>query len=347
MAVRAGVLVHWRRLGWAWAAGPCGWGARFWNLCLWSSLLAGTLQAGSLRAQPVSDGVATEASAALPAAVQVPSLDRVDGQALLLTGHWFPVAPGAWPGWVGPRPALVLLHGCGGAFDRQGRLSLRLQDYSALLNDQGWSVLVLDSFGARGTAQICTQKIGSRAITMAQRRRDALGALAWLARQPGVDASRLVLLGWSNGGSAVLAATNRQQPEVASAAASPRAAVAFYPGCEAELRAGYAPSAALLLLAGEADDWTPAAACEALVRSATATTAGFSAASPAPVPAPQITVYPGAHHGFDGLAPVVLRADVPNGVHPGAGVHVGGQPEARAASRAQLLDFLRTALHQR
>ena len=177
---------------------------------------------------------------------------------------------------------------------------------------------------------------------MTQRRRDALGALAWLAQQPGVDAQRLALMGWSNGGSAVLAATNRQQAEVAIATPSARAAVAFYPGCDADLRAGYSPSAALQLLVGEADDWTPAAACEALVRNtaaATTTTAG-----PAAVPAPQISVYPGAYHGFDGQTPVALRSDVPNGVHPGAGVHVGGQPEARAASRSQMLEFLRAAL---
>ena len=334
------------------AAGAC-----FWGACLSAALLAGPLQA-----QPVLDGAAAGVAISLPVQVRVPSLDRVDGQALMLSAHWFPVVPGAVPGASGPRPSLVLLHGCGGAFDRQGRLSLRMREYSALLNGQGWSVLVLDSFGARGATQICTQKLGTRAVTMTQRRRDALGALAWLAQQPGVDAQRLALLGWSNGGSAVLAATNRQHVEVASAATSARAAVAFYPGCESDLRAGYTPSAALLLLVGEADDWTPAAACEALVRSTAAATAAAGAATataaataataataptpagPAAVPAPQISVYPGAFHGFDGLTPVVLRSDVPNGVQPGAGVHVGGQPEARAASRSQMLEFLRAAL---
>ena len=339
--------------------------AWFWGACLSTALLS-----AALRAQPVPGEAAAGVAMPVPAQIRVPSLDRVDGQALLLSAHWFPVVSGAEPGTVlgavpgvvpgvvpgarGPRPALVLMHGCGGAFDRQGRLSLRMREYSALLNGQGWSVLVLDSFGARGATQICTQKLGTRAVTMTQRRRDALGALAWLAHQPGVDAQRLALLGWSNGGSAVLAATNRQHAEVASAATSARAAVAFYPGCESDLRAGYTPSAALLLLVGEADDWTPAAACEALVRSAAAAPATAlpapaapaapSASGPAVVPAPQISVFPGAFHGFDGVAPVALRSDVPNGVHPGAGVHVGGQPEARAASRSQMLEFLRAAL---
>ena len=61
-------------------------------------------------------------------------------------------------------------------------------------------------------------------------------------------------------------------------------------------------------------------------------------------PRPAIIVYPGAHHGFDSTAPVRLRAEVPNGVNPGRGVHVGGQPEAMQLSRQQMLTFLREHL---
>lgn len=95
----------------------------------------------------------------------------------------------------------------------------------------GVHVLVTDSLTPRGEREICTQKTGQRRITQLHRRRDALGALQWLAVQPGVDASRLGLLGWSNGGSTVLAATNLQHREVAVAAVRPSLTVAFYPGC--------------------------------------------------------------------------------------------------------------------
>ena len=257
--------------------------------------------------------------------IDVPSLDTADGRPLLLRAHWF-AAPAP-----GDRPTLVLLHGCGGPYGRQGPLSERLRDYAALLNAEGWHALVLDSFSTRGVQQICTQKMATRTITQVQRRLDILGALQWLAVQPGVDGARLALLGWSNGGSAVLAATNLRHPLVAAATVRPRAAVAFYPGCEAEQKRGYRPSTALLMQVGAADDWTPAAPCEAL-------------ASEAAPPQPQIDVYPGAHHGFDSAAPLRHWAEVPNGAQPGAGVHLGGQPEARAASREALLQFLRTAL---
>ena len=125
----------------------------------------------------------------------------------------------------------------------------------------------------------------------------------------------------------MLAATNLRHPDVAAAATRPAFAIAFYPGCEADLKRGYAPQAPLLLLVGQLDDWTPAAPCAALARAAEE-------------PKPEIVTYAGAWHGFDSDAPVRLRKDVPNGVHPGQGVHVGGNAAAWRASRDRIAKFL-------
>lgn len=267
-------------------------------------------------------GLALAAAAAPtpPLRVEVPTPQ------LMLTGYW------AAADAEGARPAVLMLHGCGGPYDSQGRLSVRLREYAALMNARGWHALVLDSFGPRGATELCTQPAAQRSIKQAQRRRDALAALAWLAARPDVDAARLVLLGWSNGGSTVLAASNLRQDEVRAAAVRPRAAVAFYPGCAEEQRRGYRGSAPLLMLLGAVDDWTPPEPCEALAREAEA-------------PLPRVQSYAGAYHGFDGTGPVRLRRDVPNGAHPGAGVHVGANAAAREQSRQALLDFLDEALH--
>ncbi|MBI5716847.1 MAG: dienelactone hydrolase family protein [Burkholderiales bacterium] len=289
--------------------------------------------AGSLLAVALLStvGLATPAAAAAPVVLSVPSLDASPGGApVSLPATWFAAEP---PAGAKPAPALLLLHGCGGLFERpraERQLGPRYTELAAALNALGIHVLVTDSLTPRGERELCTQRTGERKVTQLQRRRDALGALAWLARQPGVDAARLGLLGWSNGGSTVLAATNLVHPEVRRAAVRPSLAVAFYPGCEAELRRGYRPSAPLLMLLGEADDWTPAAPCKVLAARAAAS-----------VPAPQWEAYEGAHHGFDGTAPLRLRRDVPNGANPGQGVHVGAHPEARAAARARLERFLR------
>ena len=248
------------------------------------------------------------------------SLDAAAGKPVQLQGFWFAAKQ--------PRaPAVVLLHGCGGPYDRRGGLSERMRDYAALLNAQGMHALVLDSLTPRGEKELCTQRTGERRVTQANRRLDALAAVAWLAARPDVDAARIGLLGWSNGGSTVLAAINARHPDVAKARQQPAFAVAFYPGCEAELKRGFQATVPLLMLVGEADDWTPAAPCHEL-------------ASRASGVAPQIEGYAGAYHGFDSNAPLRLRLDVPNGVNPGQGVHVGGQPQAHAASRVRLLRFI-------
>ncbi|MBC7993798.1 MAG: dienelactone hydrolase family protein [Rhizobacter sp.] len=256
--------------------------------------------------------------------VEFASLDAPEGRPVQLKAHWHPVA-------ATPAPAVALFHGCGGMYDRKGQVSERMRDYTALLNQQGFHVLMVDSLTRRGEREICTQRNGDRKVTQLHRRRDALASLQWLAQRPEVSAQRIGMMGWSNGGSTVLSATNGHLTDVSGLSVKPAFAVAYYPGCEAELKRGYAPTAPLLILMGEADDWTPAEACRQLVAQAVGAR-------------PEMETYAGAHHGFDSAAPARLRKDVPNGVNPGQGVHVGGNAAALNRSRERLKEFLQAYL---
>jgi dienelactone hydrolase len=252
--------------------------------------------------------------------VSFPSLDGAGNAPVVLTGYFFAAS-------ISPAPAIAMFHGCGGAYDKGGALTTRMRDYATLFNGLGMHVLVVDSLTARYEKELCTQRVGKRRVTQANRRLDALGAVAYLAERQDVDAKRIGLIGWSNGGSTVLAATNLRHRDVASAMNKPAFAIAFYPGCEEDLKRGYEPVAPLLMLVGQADDWTPAGPCRALAREAAD-------------PKPEIEGYAGAYHGFDSDVPVRLRKDVQNGSNPGQGVHVGGNGAAWRLSRDRMLKFL-------
>jgi dienelactone hydrolase len=252
--------------------------------------------------------------------VSFPSLDGEASAPVVLTALWFPAASV-------PAPAVALFHGCGGIYDRHRELNKRMREYAALLNGAGYHVLVVDSLTPRYETELCTQRTGKRRVTLVNRRHDALGAVAYLAERSDVDARRIGIIGWSNGGGTVLAAIDLRHPDVAAASVKPAFAVAFYPDCGADAKRAFEPATPLLMLIGQADDWTPAAPCRALARNSAE-------------PKPEIDVYAGAYHDFDGDSAVRLRKDIPNGVNPGQGVHVGGNAPARIASQARLLSFL-------
>lgn len=227
---------------------------------------------------------------------------------------------------------VIALHGCGGLYAtsgvRAGQLNARHQAMADLLVLQGYTAVFPDSLTPRGETELCTQKIGARRIDQTQRRADALAALAWVAAQPWADPARIALLGWSHGGSAVLSASDATRADVQGAAVRPAVAVAFYPGCSAALRAGYRPSAPLVLMLGEKDDWTPPGPCIELGKAVGA----------------EVNIYADSYHDFDNpTGQVRLRSDVPNGLKPGQGVHVGPNPAARALAYARLQVLLQQA----
>ncbi len=224
----------------------------------------------------------------------------------------------ALPATPGPHPAVVMMHGCGGLVDSKGRPTSRYRQWADVLTRAGYAAVMVDSYTPRGFPESCTQ---SRPIRSAEdRAADAMGAVEFIRTDTRLDASRLALIGWSNGSRAVLTA----MADAYTGAHAFRTAIAFYANCTITLpgKAKWRPYAPLHVLTGELDDWTPAAACLELA-------GRTNAAAAAPF---EVTAYPGAHHGFDTpKSPVRYRDTVLNSSKPGGccGAHVGTHDPAR------------------
>ncbi|WP_245986330.1 dienelactone hydrolase family protein [Azospirillum thermophilum] len=126
--------------------------------------------------------------------VRFPSMDGdlKEGQPTMLAGRLLR------PAGTGPHPAVVLLHGCGGLYAKSGRVASRHVWWATTLQQQGYEVLMVDSFGPRGIDQVCTLKERPIRVTV-ERKRDALAALTFLRSRPEVDGRRVAVMGWSQG----------------------------------------------------------------------------------------------------------------------------------------------------
>jgi dienelactone hydrolase len=233
------------------------------------------------------------------------------------------------PDGPGPFPAIVMLHDCSGLGPRSSGAPAR---WGALLQREGYVIVIPDSFSTRGVADgVCTNPSPIRnEVAPSRRVRDAYEALAYARALPYVDGARVGVMGGSHGGSTTLATmAASQRPGFA-------AAIALYPGCGArygDWRPGtagvYKPAGPLLILVGEKDDWTPAQPCRQL--------AERSRGAGLPV---EVKIYPGAHHSFDSDRPVRYVAERVNSNAPGGrGATTGGDPGAWADSRNEVVRF--------
>jgi len=214
-------------------------------------------------------------------------------------------------------PAVVALHGCGGPFPR------RDQQWERLLADAGHPAVFPDSFGSRGLGSQC--RVSQRTIRPSRERRaDAVATVNWVHQQPWAPRGGVVVMGWSNGGSTVLAAA----AQGVMPAGAVRGFIAFYPGCRGfTRRQDWAPSAPLLILMGADDDWTPAEPCRTL-----------AARFPDRI---TLVTYPGAYHDFDVPDyPVRERSGLAYTADRQGNAHAGTNPAAREDAIRRVMAFL-------
>jgi dienelactone hydrolase len=221
------------------------------------------------------------------------------------------------PAGAATAPGIVALHGCGGPLAR------RDDGWAKILAGQGHPVLLPDSFAARGLKPDCKDSTHG-ASAYSARRDDALAAAAWLKDQKFIPQGGVILLGWSDGGTTVLASIGPGLPTGLI-----RGAVAFYPACTRTMkRTDWHNLVPLLILMGTADDWTPPAPCQALA----ARNQGIT-----------INLFPGAYHDFDVPDdPVHEITGLPYTKNGNGVAHAGQNRAARAQALKILPAFLGT-----
>jgi carboxymethylenebutenolidase len=197
------------------------------------------------------------------------------------------------------RPAVVMMHGRAGAYstNAKGRydattLSRRHVAWGELWADHGYVALLVDGFGPRGYVQgfprFSYEARPAELDEVTVRPLDAYGALAWLRTRSDVAPDRIGLQGWSNGGSATLAAMETRAPGRTEMGF--RAALAFYPACglKGRFEDRYLPYAPVQVFHGTADEEVSPGRCGRLVERSKAEGGAI-----------EIRFYPGATHGFD------------------------------------------------
>jgi carboxymethylenebutenolidase len=221
------------------------------------------------------------------------TFQSADGHTMLVGYLFVPASQ------TGRRPAVVMMHGRAGAYSTNagGRydaatLSRRHRAWGELWAEHGYVALLVDGFGPRGYVQgFPRSSYEARPAELNEvtvRPLDAYGALAWLHTRSDVAPDRVGLQGWSNGGSATLAAMEARTP--GRTGTGFRAALAFYPACglKGQFEDQYLPYAPVRVFHGSADEEVSPRRCDALAERSSA--AGGTI---------EILIYPGATHGFD------------------------------------------------
>jgi carboxymethylenebutenolidase len=213
-----------------------------------------------------------------------------------ITGYLFSPSQSA-----GRHPAIVMLHGRGGAYSSLAHdlfnadtLSQRHKMWGRLWAEHGFSALMVDDFGSLGYPGGFgrgSYKDRPEALDEVTRRPlHAYGALRWLRSRPDIDGTRVGLMGWSNGGSATLAAMADDKVGDMRVHGF-RAGVALYPGCGLKNRfsaKGYKPYAPVRVTIGTADEEVSPSLCEKLVARSRAQGGRI-----------ELTTYAGATHSYD------------------------------------------------
>ncbi|UZE51665.1 dienelactone hydrolase family protein [Rhodopseudomonas sp. P2A-2r] len=197
-----------------------------------------------------------------------------NGKPVTVTGE-FRVAQG-----TGRMPVIVLMHGSGG-------VGPNVEPWTQQFNAMGISTFVIDGFTGRGLTSVNTDQAQLGRLNFII---DIYRTLDILAKHPRVDPDRIILMGFSRGGQAVLYASVARFQKLWNRSGLQFAAyIPFYPDCGTTYRTDAdVVDRPIRIFHGMPDDYNPVASCKAVVQR-------LQDAKHDVV----LTEYPDAQHGFD------------------------------------------------
>jgi dienelactone hydrolase len=239
-------------------------------VCVAALTVSGELARAGDSALPIGGGYSGQ-----PNVIAIPVKDP---EIKAITGALFK------PAGAGPFPAIVYMSECAG-LSIPADMAVQKQVIDHFMAN-GVATLIVDPFSPRGEwGGVCekindlpySQRDDKDFVAMAGRGgEDAWAAVAALSAMPDIDANKIFLQGYSFGAISSLFAVDTKNPFKHDAKIA--GLIAYYPFCYDTVE----PTVATLVLIGEKDDWTLAAACQAVKDK----------------PNLEVVVYPGATHEF-------------------------------------------------
>ena len=174
----------------------------------------------------------------------------------------------------GPFPAVVIMHGCGGMHQNYFEWAEKLKKW-------GYVSFIVDSLSPRGVYRVCGKGKKPNPLDRVQ---DAFAAKRYLLKLPFIKKDKIALLGFSHGGiTSIISSLKLEKLKIKNPFS---VVIAFYPYCF-NIKENQQLNNPLMILIGQADDWTPAHLCT-VYKNKLAKNKDFI-----------LKIYPDAHHGFD------------------------------------------------
>jgi dienelactone hydrolase len=202
-----------------------------------------------------------------------------------------------------PLPAVIILHSSAG-IDRTGSF------YANALNRAGIATLEVDLWGARNLQGGSANRPNSPQETLP----DVFSALAYLAQNPNIDATRIGVIGFSWGGVLSLLTATEQYMSMTNMPYRFAGHVANYPVCwlfnnVPGFELSGLTGSPVLIQVGDRDDYDLPETCPLLAENLPEPDKSFV----------DVKVYPRAYHAWDRLEPTLVVED------PYANLGQGGQ----------------------